>query len=444
MTNTCKIIGILEDGDKSLNQQAITTLKKADIVIGSPRFIDAIQHLLKTDVEQKDFSGHIMQVPEWVQTSLDESKAVVVLATGDPLCHGIGAFMVKKLGIEKCQFIPNISMFQLAFSRIGLAWQSVKISSIHTKDMGEWTEQAPFDHGLRGLLNDCLHHDLIACFTSPENSPKRIAQMLKIEGLDNEFQLTVASELTTSNEKVTGWLSIDDVLIPDASNPDIDDKDSFAEPNMVVLKRIAPAPNPILIGLADDSYFQRKPDKGLITKQEVRAVSLAKMQLKRNSIIWDIGAGSGSIGLEAAHLCSQGRVYAIEKNDADYAIVKQNLAKSSLHNYHIHLGKAPDGLEDWDNPDAIFIGGSGGNLADLIKLCLSRLNDGGTLVMNFVTLENLSVASETLKEIEKSNNIEWHFIQMQVSRSKPILKMQRLQAENPIFLISARKLETIK
>lgn len=433
MTNTCKIIGILEDGEKSLNQQAINSLQNADIIIGSPRFMQSIAHLLKDTAEQKDFSGHIMQVPEWVQASLDDDKAVVVLATGDPLCHGIGAFMVKKLSIKQCQFIPNISMFQVAFSRLGLAWQSVKISSIHTKDMGEWTEQAPFNHGLRPLLNDCLQHELIACFTSPENSPKRIAQMLKIEGLDNDFQLTVASELTTSNEKVTGWLSIDEALKPNSSD--------FAEPNMVVLKRIAPALNPILIGLADDSYFQRKPDKGLITKQEVRAVSLAKMQLKQNSIVWDIGAGSGSVGLEAAHLCPQGHVYAIEKNDADYAIVKQNLAKSSLHNYRIHLGKAPDELENWDNPDAIFIGGSGGNLADLIKLCLSRLNNDGTLVMNFVTLENLSVASETLKAIEKIDSIEWHYIQMQVSRSKPILKMQRLQAENPIFLVSAKRVE---
>ena len=83
MTNRCKIIGILEDGVQSLNQQAVVCLQNADVLIGSPRFIHSIQSLLKSTVETKDFSGHIMQVPEWVQASLDENKTVVVLATGD-------------------------------------------------------------------------------------------------------------------------------------------------------------------------------------------------------------------------------------------------------------------------------------------------------------------------------------------------------------------------
>jgi len=425
----CNIIGILEDGEQSLNHQARSALQKADIIIGNPRFIESIQHLLKNDAEIKDFSGHIMQVPDWVSDSLNDNKQVVVLATGDPLCHGIGAFLVKKVGLDKCHFIPNISMFQVAFSRLGIAWQSVKISSIHTKDMGEWTAQASFDHGMRGLLNDCLSNDLISCFTSPENSPKRIAQMLKVEGIDKDFQLSIASNLTTKNEKITAWLSIDEILAQTGE---------FPEPNLVIIKRIQDAPNPILFGLSDNSYFQRKPDKGLITKQEVRAVSLAKMQLKQNSIVWDIGAGSGSVGLEAAHICSAGRVYAIEKNAADVDIIRNNLAKSSLHNYRIQQGKAPEGLDKWEDPDAIFIGGSGGNLADLISLCLSRLKENGILVMNFVTLENLSVATETLKSLEKNNEIEWQFIQMHISRSKPILNMQRLQAENPIFLVTVR------
>ena len=429
--NICHIIGILENGEQSLNQHAIHCLKNTDVLIGSPRFMDSIQSLLKINVEKKDFSGHIMQVPEWVQSSLAKNKKVVVLATGDPLCHGIGAFLVKKLGVDQCQFIPNISMFQVAFSRLGLAWQGVKICSIHTKDMGEWTTNAPFDHGLRRLLNDCKTNDLIACYTSPENSPKRIAQMLNCEKMSGQFQLVIATNLTADNENISSWLNIDKV-----ANERFEQR--FSDPNLVILKRISAADNPILMGLADESYFQRKPDKGLITKQEIRAVSLAKMQLKRDSIVWDIGAGSGSIGLEAAHLCPQGRVYAIEKNESDVAIVQQNVEKSSLSNYHIEWGKAPEGLSDWEDADAIFIGGSGGNLADLIHLCVSRLNKGGHLVMNFVTLENISVATETLKTIEKTAyGIEWQFIQMQVSRSKPILTMQRLQAENPVYIVTA-------
>jgi len=407
----CQIIGILEDGPQSLSQQAIDYLKTADLLIGSPRFMDAVQDLLKEDVKTQDFTGKITQVPNWVQTALEQNKQVVVLATGDPLCHGIGSFIVKKLGIENCNILPNITMFQVAFSRLGLAWQNVKISSIHSN----------FEHGMRDLLEDCRTNDIIACYTSPNNSPARIAHMLSCEKMQDQFEMLIASRLTTDDEQLTGWLAIDEVI-------------TQPNPNLVILKRIKPIQNNILFGLADASYMQRKPDKGLITKQEVRAVSLAKLQLKHNSIVWDIGAGSGSIGLEAAHLCPKGRVYAIEKNTADFEIILQNQAKSSLSNYHVEQGKAPDGLDAWENPDAIFIGGSGGNLAGLIELCLSRLNIGGTLVMNFVTIENLNVAIETLKPLK---NIKWHFIQMQISRSKPILNMQRLQAENPVFIISA-------
>ncbi len=423
--NICNIVGILEDGENSLSSAAIKALAQTDVLIGSPRFIQTIAHLLKDTVEKKDFSGSIMQVPDWVQADLEKHKKVVVLATGDPLCHGIGAYLVKKIGIEKCHFIPNLSMFQLAFARLGLAWQSVKISSIHSKDMGEWTPNAPHNHPMRALLNDCQQHDLIVVYTSPDNSPKRIAKMLKIESLGDQFEMLIASALSTENESLSDWLSIDEAQ-----------HYAYGDPNLVIIKRIKSPQQAVLMGLDDDQYQQRMAgNKGLITKQEVRAVSLAKMQLKRNSIVWDIGAGSGSIGLECAQLCAEGFVYAIEKNQADYEIVQSNHQSRLLSNYRIELGKAPQGLENWENPDAIFIGGSGGNLAELIQLCLSRLNPDGRLVMNFITLENLNTACNTLKQME---NIEWHYIQMQVSRSKAILNMQRLEAENPVFIITAK------
>jgi len=423
----CTIIGMLEDGVESLNQHALERLKGADVVMGTPRFLAGVKDLLKDASESRDFSGQLMKVPEWVDAELKKNKQVVIVATGDPLCHGIGSFLSKRLGADKLNVIPNVGMFQIAFARLGIPWQSVKISSIHSKDMGEWTKEASLNragHGMFPLLKDCQSQSLIACYTSPENSASRIASMLKIEGMNDAFELLIASHLTRESEVLTDWLAVSEVI-----------GQYYPDPNLVLLRRIEAIKDshPVMFGHADSHYFQRKPDKGLITKQEVRAVSLAKMRLRQNSVVWDIGAGSGSVGLEAARLCPHGHVLAIEKNVADYEIVKKNLIKSTLSNYHIELGKAPDGLQKWECPDAIFIGGSGGNLADLIELCLARLKLEGTLVMNFVTIENLNTATEVLK---KQDNIEWDFIQMQVSRSKPILSMQRLQAENPVFIVT--------
>jgi precorrin-6Y C5,15-methyltransferase (decarboxylating) len=166
----------------------------------------------------------------------------------------------------------------------------------------------------------------------------------------------------------------------------------------------------------------------------VRAVSLARMQLRADSIVWDIGAGSGSVGLEAARLCPRGHVYAIEKNDDDVAIAGRNRAAFGVSNHTLVHGKAPVGLETWADPDAVFIGGSGGELAELVALCLARLKAGGWLVMNFVTIENLGTAVEALK----AANASWDVLQLQASRSKPILHMHRMAAENPVWIVCAQ------
>ena len=121
------------------------------------------------------------------------------------------------------------------------------------------------------------------------------------------------------------------------------------------------------MGREDESYFQRRPKGdgtgGLITKQEVRAVSLARLQLRADSLVWDIGAGSGSVGLEAARLCHRGHVWAIEKNAHDIEIIRQNHDAFRVANYTLVHDKAPTGMGAWPDPDAVFIGGSGGELA---------------------------------------------------------------------------------
>jgi precorrin-6Y C5,15-methyltransferase (decarboxylating) len=204
---------------------------------------------------------------------------------------------------------------------------------------------------------------------------------------------------------------------------------------VTILQRRQARGKDVLFGLDDSAFLQRKPDKGLITKREVRAVSLARMQLRSDSIVWDIGAGSGSVGLEAARLCPQGHVYAIEKNADDAAIALQNRQRLGVTNYTLVNNKAPAGMEGWLAPDAIFIGGSGGELDELIKVGLQCLKPEGWLIMNFVTFENLNTALTTLADVDAA----WDVTQLQASRSQPILHMHRLQAENPVWVVAAQR-----
>ncbi len=423
MTKPAYIIGVLDNGVAGLSPAALQQLHQADVIIGARRTLLLFENEFKKTAQQYDIAEGLSKVSAWITQAQEKDLNVVVLATGDPMCHGIGSYLINKLGENNCKVIANVSTLQLAFSRLGLAWQKAKICSVHSKDAGEWTREAGAAHGLYPVLEAVRSYKLVAIFTSPDNSPERIARMLINAGLGEIFNMSVAEALLTNQENIIRNLSLNEMA-----------NHHFANPNIVILQRQTTNPT-TLFGLADDSFVQRKPDKGLITKREVRAVSLARLQLRIDSVVWDIGAGSGSVGLEAARLCSKGYVYAIEKNEADFAIAQQNCEHMNISNYRVQHGKAPDLLADWPDPDAIFFGGSGGELAELIQLCLLRIKPRDWLVMNFVTLENLALATKVLKEL----NAEWDVTQLQASRSQPILHMHRMKAENPVWIVCAQR-----
>lgn len=426
MTETCRIIGVLDNGVDGLTPAALDHLRQADLVIGGTRALELFAGQLAPDAQTRDLTGRLSEVPDWVLDGQARGWRVVVLATGDPLCHGIAGFLQARLCIDACAVLPNVSTVQLACARLGLPWQELKILSVHNHDTGEWQQGAGPEHGLYPILRAVGRHDRLAVFTSPHNAPDRIARMLVSEGLAEQFRLGVAERLLQEDERV-----IDDCSVAEAAAR------RFADPNVLVLWRSARRSREVLFGLADERYAQRQPDKGLITKREVRAVSLARLQLRADSVVWDIGAGSGAVGLEAARLCPDGHVYAMEKNADDVSIAAENRRRLGVHNYTLVHGKAPHGLDAWPDPDAVFIGGSGGELAELIPLCLQRLNKHGALVVNLVTFENLAAAIAVLKE----TGAAWDAIQIQLSRSQPVVDLHRLAAENPVWILCARRRE---
>lgn len=424
MNEPCRLIGVLDNGAEGLSAQALRHVREADVVIGGQRTLALFAAQLRPQAQTHDLGTRLAQVPGWIEQARAAGHKTVVLATGDPLCHGIGKYLSDKLGRDTLAVLPNVSTLQLAAARLRLPWQDAAICSVHSKDAGEWTPGAGPEHGLYALLQALGRHHLIGLFTSPENTPARVARMLQSEGLDAHWRMAVVERILQADERV-----LPDLSIAQAAQQD------FADPNIVLLWRTAPHRPEVQFGLADESYLQRKPEKGLITKREVRAVSLARLQLRADSIVWDIGAGSGAVGLEAARLCPDGHVYAIEKNTEDAAIAGQNRERLHITNYSLTHAKAPQGLETWPDPDAIFIGGSGGELQELVRLCLQRLRPDGWLVMNFVTLENQADALTALKAC----GAMWDVTQIQAARSQPILHMHRLAAENPVWVVCAQK-----
>jgi len=177
------------------------------------------------------------------------------------------------------------------------------------------------------------------------------------------------------------------------------------------------------------------PKKGLITKREVRLLSLAAMKLRPASIVWDIGAGSGSVSIEAAMIAHEGRVYAIEVDPEGVEICRENIKTHAVDNVRVIAGRAPEALKDIESPDAVFIGGSKGSMREIIEVALNRLNAGGRLVVSAITFENVGETYATLKEWK----LEPEVVLLNVARGEPLAHYLRYEALNPIHIFSVTK-----
>jgi precorrin-6Y C5,15-methyltransferase (decarboxylating) len=190
------------------------------------------------------------------------------------------------------------------------------------------------------------------------------------------------------------------------------------------------------LGLPDDAFEQRRPNKGQITKREVRAVSLYSLGLRHDSVVWDIGAGTGSVTVEAALIANRGQVYAVERDIDSLPLLEANVSRWGSENIHIVSGEAPGVLEALPNPDSVFVGGSGGNLSAILEYAASRLNPGGTVVVNLAVLERTQEAYHLLKRLDLATELT----QVTSARGKEMPDgAVRLESLNPVFIVSARR-----
>ena len=192
--------------------------------------------------------------------------------------------------------------------------------------------------------------------------------------------------------------------------------------------------NPRALGLPDIAFEQRKPLRGQITKREVRAVSLYSLGLRHDSVVWDVGAGTGSVSVEAALISHRGMVYAIERDEASIGLLQANVDKWGSGNIRVVVGEAPDALEGLDDPDSVFIGGSGGRLTDILDVASRRLNPLGRIVVNLAVLERTQETISKLKVLGFTTDLS--MVSSSRGREMPD-GTTRLESLNPVFVVSA-------
>lgn len=187
-------------------------------------------------------------------------------------------------------------------------------------------------------------------------------------------------------------------------------------------------------GLRDEDFEQRRPLRGQITKREVRAFSLYCMGLRPDSVVWDVGAGTGSISVEASVIAHSGRVFAIEHDEASVLLLRENVTRYASGNVEVVWGGAPGALSGLPDPDSVFLGGSGGKLPEILEESASRLRTDGRIVANFATLER---TNETYQWLQKRGFLA-EISMINAARSRPMPDGSvRLEALNPVFVVCA-------
>ena len=355
-------------------------------------------------------TGDLAGLRREMEGALAQGLEIAVLATGDPLFHGIGNRILEWFGSKRVSIHPNVSVPQYAFSRIGLPLHKAHICSLH---------------GARGpsalsssLLTALGHSPLIGIFTDPRNGPDRVAQFLVGCGLES-VEMWICQQLGSDQER------IERTTADRCHGP-------FASPNFVVLRlpEATTLPPDPLTGLPDDSYATRN---GMVTKAEVRAVTLSKLHLRRGERLWDIGAGSGSVSIEAARLLYPGEVYAIERSRKMVQFLQENRRESGLPNLHVVHGTAPACLRRLPLPDRIFIGGGGADLGEILRFCLHLEPVPRRVVMTAVLLDTLWHGLEILGDCQW----RWEVVHLQVSRGKKIADGIMLAPINPVWIVAA-------
>jgi precorrin-6Y C5,15-methyltransferase (decarboxylating) len=406
------VIGVGSDGTAGMTARARELLAAADLVLGS----DNTLGLLPDPRGQRLAIGPDPQeAVRTVEVNLGK-KRMVVVASGDPLFYGVARYLCDRLGKENFEVLPHVSSMQLAFARVKESWEDAYLTNLA-------------NHPLAEVIDRIRTAETVGLFTSEKEDPPAVARHLLARGLDY-FRAYVCENLGGPDERVTqGELA------------EVQDME-FSPLNVMILKRKPGRPDRRRapgrfrrFGNPDDVFAQSRPKSGLITQAEVRALALARLDVQPGGVVWDIGAGSGSLAVEAAQLADPGMVYAIEQDAADYHLILANAEAFRVKNLKAILGTAPAVFAGLPAPDGVFVGGTGREVARLLEAAYRALRPGGRLVVNVATLEALGATYAALKGL--AGPVEALLVNL--ARGTEQLETLRFDAVNPTFLLCVSK-----
>jgi precorrin-6Y C5,15-methyltransferase (decarboxylating) len=406
------VIGIGDDGIDALSPAMRVRILEAEIILGPDRALRMVPS--QSAAQRVAMSSDLEELSRQIAAAQD--KKTVILVFGDPMFYGLARYVGDRVGRDQFEIMPHVSSMQLAFARVMESWDEAYLTNLAS-------------HPLDAVVEKIRTAQRVGLFTTDTCGPPDVAQALLDKHIDY-FTAYVCENLGARDETVTrGTLA--DIA-----------RQKFGPLNVMILVREANAPDRPreavgrrVFGNPDEAFLQSQPKHGLLTPAEVRAMALAQLDIASGSIVWDVGAGSGSVSIEAAQLASDGAVYAIEMDAEDHDLIRQNAERFRVSNVIPVLGKAPDAWSGLPDPDCIFIAGSGREVTRIAEAAFTRLRSGGRLVVNLTALEDVGDLQRTLR----SKSTEVSVWMVNIARGTEQLQRLTFEALKPNFLVAAKK-----
>lgn len=377
---------------------------EAEVLVGGRRLLESLSG---HPADKIPIHSPVSKAIDAVIRKNRDGKRVVVLADGDPCFFGIGRPLVSALGRDRVIIHPNISVLQAAAALIKTHWDDILPVSLHgRKDL--WP--------LRRILS---RRRRVGVFTDSDFTPARISRDLNGYGVEG-YLMHVFEDMGTRNERVQAFDDFAEAM-----------EKAFSPLAFVILEPTRQHLFPLASSMDDADILH---EKGLITKREVRSVGLGLLGIRPDHVVWDLGAGSGSVALEASALAHEGMVFAVERSPERCATIRANIRNTGAYTVEVVQGEMPGCLHSLPDPDRVFLGG-GVKEEGVLEAVMERLPPGGRLLAHVVLLGSLDHALGILSRAGWSPTLTL----VQIGRSRPLAGDLRLEGANPVFVLSAGK-----
>ena len=386
----------------SMTVEVRDAVAKADVLIGARRLIEG----MPSSGAKKCSAIYADEILKIIKEEMAQGEHnICVLYSGDSGFYSGTRSLIPLLedaGIE-AQVLPGISSIQLLAARLMTPWQDWELVSAHGTDCD------PVTNVMKGMP--------VFFLTGGKLDPAILCQQLTEAGL-GDLEVTVGERLSYDDERVVSGTAAEFA-------------DQAFAPLSVMLASPAPCMGDMTPGIDDDEFIRGDVP---MTKQDVRASIISHMKVRKSDTVWDVGAGTGSVSVELAMKASGGKVFAVERGAEGVALIKQNKEKFGVWNLTAVEGSAPAALAGLPVPDRVFIGGSSGNLSDIIDTVLAA-NPDALICVSAIVLETLHEATQHLADA----GLEVEITQIAASKTRPVGKKHMMIATNPIYIITGQK-----